>query len=231
MTILNQQALRENSCVLALPLTSKSGTTTYDSTRYSDVKISGSFVAHSPHDATINGDCVMHVGKDGQGLMYFDGTGDTVYTGTTNEFTMPGDFTVALWVLPTGIAGDHYFVSVGSAYNTGVCFVVSGTTNVMSAYCVGNGFTGAILGSSTGWRHIAMTRTSGSAKLYLDCVLMETVSNSSTVDNAGYGCIIGGNSTGINYYTGYLRGPWIFKKALDITQLRELMELTRPDYI
>lgn len=240
MSILNQQALRENSCVLALPLTSKNGTTTYDSTRYSDVKISGSLVAHTPHDATIVGDCVMHVGKDGQGLMYFDGTGDYCTFTADSESTMgSSNFTIALWVNMSTVNAIHTLLHLFAATNSGIEIY----TNASAKLCakVSDTSTAGNMISTTGsatlialtWYHIALVRNGSAFTCYLNCVSDSTGTSSATIITPTTCCIGARYNAGTpdQLHVGYLREPRIFKKALDAVTLRELMESTRPDFI
>lgn len=214
---------------------------TPDSTRYSDVNISGSYVAHTPHDATINGDCALHVGKDGQGLMYFDGTGDYCTFAADTEITMgSGNFTIAMWANMGTVNAIHTLLHLFAATNSGIEIY----TNASAKLCVkcsdtstaGNmvNTTGSASVSASTWYHIALVRSGPSFTVYLNCVSDSTGSSAATIITPTACCLGARYNAGTpdQLQVGYIRGTTILKgKALDIVQLRNLMEESRPDYI
>lgn len=235
MTMLNQAALKENSCVLALPLTTQyvsgSDTITPDVCRFS---------GHTVHNATVLGTKAMHVGKDGLGLMYFDGN-DYLYISDHSDLSLTDSlFSIFIW-FKRGTSGVVETL-LGQCNDTGSSLSFLFRFGYRNANCLefdgysssGNVLLGSGAITDSNWHSALICRGSSTDwKMYLDGILVSTSSLNYTLYDISSNIAIGraGEYNG-QYFTGYLRYPMIFKgKALGIVQLRSLMEETRPDYI
>lgn len=110
---------------------------------------------------------------DGYYSNYFDGTGDYVTTPSDTAFAFgTGDFTMECWIYPMStvtamrvfemVGGDNIDLNVAS---TGTISYYNGSTSTTSA---------AGLVNINNWYHIALVRSSGTAKVYVNGVLAVT---------------------------------------------------------
>lgn len=129
------------------------------------------------------------------GSMYFDGNGD--YLKITNTTTsVSGDFTIECWVnfssyassgansrvfsmKPGGNTADNLQLLVGLGDSGSTTGSVSIWTNAYTAHA-----TTVVADGS--WHHIAVTRESGTVKIYIDGVVEGSGSNSTTFDFSGH---------------------------------------------
>ena len=116
------------------------------------------------------------------GSGYFDGTGDTLTTSTT-QIIPTGSFTVECWAYVTGSGSNQKFVSQGS----------SGTAGRFSVGIEGgNWFTqiaGALIQTGTPvrsqWNYIAVTYNGSTLTMYVNGSSIGTASTSGNVQNSG----------------------------------------------
>lgn len=123
--------------------------------------------------------------------VYFDGTDDFIDAPSNSVFTMgTGDFTIEGWLyLLSGTTGTLYDSRTGTSTISPVIYLNAG---VLTYFAGVNRITGATL--STGrWYHIALVKSSGSTKMYLD----GTQSGSTYTDANDY--VIGGPKIGCGY--------------------------------
>jgi hypothetical protein len=141
--------------------------------------------------------------KYGSGSMFFDGTGDYLTVPSSVNLTFgTGDFTVEFWVyLPsastTQVLFDNRNLGTGI-----VIFSNSGTLTVNFNNSGGTLITGGVLTSNI-WTHIALSRASGSSRLFIN----GTQSGSTASDSNNYptnATYIGSNFSGGQTTTGYL---------------------------
>lgn len=129
------------------------------------------------------------------GSMYFDGTGD--YVKVTNTTTsVSGDFTIECWVnfssyalsggnsrvfsmKPGGNATDNFQLIVGLGDSGSTLGSVSVWTNAYTAHAT-------TVVADDSWHHLAVTRESGTVKIYIDGTLDGSGSNSTTFDFSGH---------------------------------------------
>jgi len=143
--------------------------------------------------------------------IYFDGSGDKIETGTTTDFNFgTGDFTVECWINPSQsgsqyeglIASDNYGGSGARwtvyqnysniqfwGYNSSGSYV---STTASSVLTVGQ------------WHHIAVTRESGTLKIYVNGVEEQSSTSYSSYDFSDDTGLRLGNSYGSFSYQGYM---------------------------
>jgi len=136
--------------------------------------------------------------KYGTGSMYFDGTGDGLFTVSKPDLAFgTGDFTVEFWLYLA--ANLNTFAKVIQMGTSGNCFTIEaqGTANVLNV----SNFTSTVyLTSNTAlttgtWIHVAVTRASGTLRIFQNGSSVGGVSNSIDFPNVG-GIYIGRSSTG-----------------------------------
>ena len=162
------------------------------------------------HAITANGDAQHSTtqNKIGATAIKFDGTGDYLAVANSSDWAFSGDFTAETWFYnEVSTSNDALFgpVNHGAGGGWGVYFNGSG---VIKYNDYSNGFNSGDV--STGWsvntwHHLAITRSSGTVKMWLDGVEKYSGSNSSTLVNNGNFSI--GSDNGITssmYYTGYV---------------------------
>ena len=156
------------------------------------------------HSITVNGnahtepfapyDYQTYSASENLGSMYFDGNGD--YVKVTNTTTsVSGDFTIECWLnfnsyrtsgansrvfcmKPGGNAADNLQLIVDMG-TPGVAGSISVWTNAYSAQA-------STPIDDDSWHHIAITRESGTIKIYIDGTLEGSGSNSTTFDFSGH---------------------------------------------
>jgi len=148
--------------------------------------------------------------KYGTGSMYFDGTGDYLFTRTTPDLVLgTGDFTVEFWInLAANLVSFAKIIQMGT---TGDAFTIEtqSTTNVLTV----TNFTSTVyIASSTAltnntWIHVAATRASGTLRLFQDGTSVASAANTVNFTNSGNGIYIGSSSLGtaMNGYIDDLR--------------------------
>lgn len=151
------------------------------------------------------------VKKYGAASIYLDGTGDYLLARSNDVFNFgTGDFTIEFWIN----------ASATGTYNQVVGTLVSGTeagtwrvgNRYASANTVyfsrgnGSGFddlTASVNVNDGSWHHVAVTRASGTVRIFVDGTLATSVTNTGTCtsSNALY---VGYNGRDNAYVTGYI---------------------------
>lgn len=149
-----------------------------------------------------------------------DGSGDSAWlaSGAGSNFT--ADFTAELWFKPAGTANNSTLLDVGAnkfkifidgAMSSATAYVFSadGGGYLWNATSLGN------IGTST-WRHIAVSRTGSSMKLFFDGTQIgSTVTNSSTHGTSGTnGVTLGAYFKGDSSFYNGLIGPMRITKGV-----------------
>ena len=141
--------------------------------------------------------------KFGGASACFDGSGDYLTAPTQTAFAFgTADFTVECWVRPSSVAGltviyDGRTGAVGSAAGMSLS-ISSGTLRCDTD--VANVLSGGTLVAYT-WYHVALTRDSGTFRLWLDGV---QVSTSVAVYNLMDGNVTIGAYGGAQFFNGYI---------------------------
>jgi len=122
-----------------------------------------------------------------------------------------GDYTVECWVYLTGVQNNSYATIYGATTTGGFILGFRGTTPTsisINPYGVGDTATASFSFSLTTWYHIAVTRLSGSTKIFIN----GTQYGTTATDNTNYAQTVmnvGGIST--QYFTGNISNVRILK--------------------
>jgi hypothetical protein len=146
--------------------------------------------------------------------MYFDGSGDYLQAPNSPAFALgSGDFTVEMWAyfLDTGGTNKPMF-DTGVTTNTGRLLIRQGdngsTANVVNAYLSGT-TAGSPSFNFNQWTHVAVVRSSGTLKVYINGVGGTGVSATANLtENAA---IIGKFYDFAAYFYGYMNGVRVTK--------------------
>lgn len=148
------------------------------------------------------------------GSVYFDGTGDflTLPSNSTQYSFGRSNFTIEMWVYVTSLAAIRTLydtVNSADATGTGRFGLQLSTAGVIQLYST----TGTVLTSggtviTNQWAHIAVTRSSGSTRIFLNGVQVNTTysdTNNYVVGTTNRPVIgANGNNTGTNLMLGYI---------------------------
>ena len=199
--------------MLAIPMNGSNNGTTF--TDVSNV-IRGSGTAKS---ISRNGDPVTvtsesnFYGSSG----YFDGN-DYLELSATSDFELAGeDFTIELWIHPTSLSNELVPIATGGAgspqqlfiSSTGVIYLLYGASDQVQAPA------GSI--KLNVWQHIAVSRKDGLLQLFVNGVLKDSASNS-TSDPLGNATVsIGRRGDGNHYLYGWMQDLRIYKGVAKYT--------------
>ena len=148
--------------------------------------------------------------KFGGSSAYFDGNGDYLNLQNNALFAFnTGDFTMEAWVYPTAYhtgAGMVIFDQRATyATSAGINMWLRGSTNVLTFSTNGNQeYAGSLTAPINTWTHVAVVKSSGVIKSYVNGVLSTTFSYATSLSDTS-ACI--GRSTDTNasyYFEGYI---------------------------
>jgi alpha-tubulin suppressor-like RCC1 family protein len=161
------------------------------------------FIEPTEYTTTLNG-----------GSAYFDGTGDYLLS-PTNDAVAPGsgDFTIECWIY--AFAASDLSIYDGRLVNLNT----SGfTINLNSSTVIRTFSNGALITGTTGnvlyrWCHVALCRSSGTTRLFLDGTLAGSAADATnyTDNRAIIGAGMYGGSLGGGAFNGYISGFRIIK--------------------
>jgi len=129
------------------------------------------------HTMTASGDAHTDttIKKFGTASAQFDGTGDYITSAASSEFSLTGDFTIDCWcyfsAINTTIAGSLSNWDWNSASTNDWILLVDGGGNITFNVKNVGGLSSSGHGALNAWKHIAVERTSGTTKIYVDGVL------------------------------------------------------------
>jgi len=148
--------------------------------------------AVSDYETVGNAQISTSVKKYGTGSLAFDGTGDWLVAPASPSWDFgSGDFTVELWVNPSVITASEALVSKGNASSVGneVWTLQWYGTNQL-AFFSGGGLgtpvvtTGSIFATGN-WYHVAVCRTAGVTKIFVNGTEQGTSTTSYTITAGG----------------------------------------------
>jgi hypothetical protein len=149
---------------------------------------------------------------------YFDGSGDYLTTSSSSNLALgSGDFTIEMWVNPANTSSAYRALVASDAYagTTNGWSVYQNGTNIEMYYAATGGgatpniFTATSALVANAWQHVAISRSSGTLKCFVNGVQVASVSNS--INFTGNIIYIGDNNAGNYFYNGYLSNIRIVK--------------------
>jgi hypothetical protein len=142
--------------------------------------------------------------KYGTGAMYFDGTGDYLITPSNQNVSWgTGDFTIESWIKWSSLGSDS---GIMFGYGVGWTLYILPANKLqwgtITPQTPANLLTGTTSLSTNQWYHIAVTRQSGTVKLWVNGVLDGSVADARNYSASG-SLEVGISHVG-NYFTGYI---------------------------
>jgi len=136
------------------------------------------------------------------GSGYFDGSGDYLTTASISSFGT-GSFTVEAWVYVTAVPTGGYdvFTTADGSFPAGLMRVFINNSLQPEYFDGTNVATSSVSISLNTWNHIAITRTSGTARVYVNGI--QTASVASSNNQTGTTGYIG-KTWNNYYYFGYI---------------------------
>ena len=133
--------------------------------------------------------------------MQFDGSGDYLDTVSTEALTFgAGDFTVEFWI---NTSNNGNIMNPSTATGTGYwgLLIQSGNLRWNNSYAVANLWAISASAIQDGsWHHVAISRASGSTKIFYDGTLQSTQSDTTNYSGTGAWRIGSGNLAAFNGY-------------------------------
>ena len=187
---------------------------------------SNKFVDNSSNAFTItkNGDAAVKTfnpfkRNTGQSI-YFDGTGDSLFQAASPNYTFgTGDFTIEFWINFTSTTNrqDILWISTAGAATDrlGISWnLTAGNLTYYISPTVGNAINAAWTPTTGQWYHIALCRSSGNTKLFINGTQSGSTYTDSRNYNSQYALYVGQDSTGLtSMFNGYLRDLRITRYA------------------
>ena len=152
------------------------------------------------------------VKKYGTGSMSFDGTGDRLVSAANPGFAFnTGDFTVEGWIYTNTLSGERGFIQTSdtagglkTSYTTGIIINIDVSPYKINCNIGGTGVnSGTTYIAINTWYHVALTRASGSVRLFINGALVGGPTTITT-NITGQNMVIGGY-----YNTSYLWNGYI----------------------
>ena len=150
------------------------------------------------------------------GSMYFDGTGDYLNLATNTAYNFgTGDFTIEAWIYCSS-TGTQAILDTRTTDALQAYIFYTGSQKIAFIYSASS-VTSASTYSLNTWNHVAVTRASGTIRLFINGVLdANTATYSSAIDASAFPSIGGGRSTGASivngyYYNGYISNLRVVK--------------------
>jgi hypothetical protein len=105
--------------------------------------------------------------KFGSGSIFLDGTGDGVYAPSSQNFALPGDFTIEFWLYQTATSGEGTAVYNPTTNGFNIFMSISGNWGIArSNVAIDNNF--GTTPSFNTWNHIAISRNTGTIRAFVN---------------------------------------------------------------
>jgi hypothetical protein len=130
------------------------------------------------------------VKKYGAASMYFDGTGDALYSTSQSPTFLTGDFTLEFWIYFNAVNNStvKYIYDMRNSGATSASFLAQESSNAWTFWngagsTLSTGFTGSTF-SATTWTHVAICRSSGTTKFFVNGTQTGSVADTSSYANS-----------------------------------------------
>jgi hypothetical protein len=149
--------------------------------------------------------------KYGSASGFFDGTDDTILlpAGADWDFGY-GDFTIEAWIwIATGSSGPRQIMDKFTTWTSDVDFCFEVNSGGYLGFYAGDSvpislFSNSVLNTAQ-WYHVAVCRAGGTTRTFVDGVAQtSTHTGAVNIPNGKTVVAIGSNSSGANYWNGYL---------------------------
>lgn len=149
--------------------------------------------------------------KFGTASCFFDGTNDYISTPDHDDWNLgSGNFTVEAWIRPADIANRFVLGQGSDGVSTRSFYITIGSDGAIGA-TLASGSTEYVLNTETSfysadtWYHVALVRNGNVFSLYVDGVLVDSITLSITLNNASTALSIGRfGDQAVFYYSGYI---------------------------
>jgi hypothetical protein len=128
--------------------------------------------------------------KFGTGSMYFDGTGDALYSTSQSVIFGTGDFTLEFWVYFNAVNNStvKFIYDMRNSGATSASFLAQEAGNTWTYWngagtSISSGFTSSTFTSST-WTHVAICRSSGTTRFFAGGTLTNSAADTSNYANS-----------------------------------------------
>jgi hypothetical protein len=138
---------------------------------------------------------------------YFDGTGDYLSIANNSAFQFgTGDFTIECWINKSA-AANGAIIDVRSGGTGAIPYAFYVDANNFPYFYDGSSYTSSVTIVNNAWNHIAVTRSAGTLKIFVNGVQGYTASYSTSLNATG-SLLIGGTAA---YTTGYISNLRLIK--------------------
>jgi hypothetical protein len=142
--------------------------------------------------------------------MAFDGTGDAIVLPRNAAYSFGGDFTIECWVYYSTSAIQALFDTRNTDSLSAYLLDITASDKLDFIYGASVRVTSATSIPKNQWVHVAVARSSGTIRLFIDGALdANTASTSAAINAASFLSIGGGRSTVADSITGYYLNGYI----------------------
>lgn len=158
------------------------------------------------------------------GSFYFDASGDTLTVPAGSDFAYgTGDFCVEMWIYPQAQTSGRIIYSQSVSGTNYFMIYQYPSTNIIEFYSTLSGGGTPISTSSpipiNTWNHLAVTRESGTVRIFINGILLASGTNTTNLTNTTYVPTIGAYTHDTtNSLNGYIQDFRIYKGVAKYTQ-------------
>lgn len=143
--------------------------------------------------------------KFGDSSAYFDGSGDVITSPPGPQFNFgTGDFTVEFWMYKTSSTAYQRIISYGAFTQSGNLQIEAADDLTLTVHVNGGFLSTSVPNLLNTWVHVAVTRASGSVRVFTDGVLRSTNSQAGSIGGVNVPFAVGAIHDASNPFTGYI---------------------------
>jgi len=158
---------------------------------------------------------------------YFNGSSNKIEAASSSDFTFgTGDFTFEAWVHPENLTNRGTFIDTrASGGTTGITVGHESSTGEVRVYMNATGGSDIAVKTTNHiqagyWYHVAVTRSSGTVRLFINGDLVDSASRTSDMSNTnainiGYKTY---TSSSFSYFTGWMNDVRLYKGVAKYTE-------------